>query len=269
MTGAFSLPSPLGVVAPLGGPHFESIADVFLFDEVSSTNDVGKALVERMLADESDLLPTAVVALRQSEGRGRAGRTWRSFGTTSLAVTLIRPWPEGPERVRVPLVIGIHLARGLSALHGLDVRLKWPNDLLVGRAKLGGILVEARAHDGAGYAVIGVGLNVTTSSTALDAAGLHGATSLLLAGAPASRLQGDQPIRDVLSILDGALASPPPDLAQSFRAVSAHAEGDTLTVSEGGRSVSGAFFGVTADGFLRLRTAEGVETLVSGDVTVF
>ena len=66
--------SPLGPLAPLGGRRYGRIANVILLEEVSSTNDVARALVEKMVEEDTDLLPTCVVARRQTAGRGRAGR---------------------------------------------------------------------------------------------------------------------------------------------------------------------------------------------------
>lgn len=256
--------------APLAGRHFEHIENVVLCDELPSTNDVAKELVERMLGDDSDLPVTAVVTRRQTAGRGRGGRGWVSLGEGAVAVSLVVPWPEGPERVRVPVAAGIALAEGLSRKFGIDVRLKWPNDLVVGKRKLGGILVEARAAaDGVGYAVIGVGLNAAADQETLDAARLPGATSLALEGVLPADVAGDSALVSVLEILDAAIASPVEDIPAGFERVSAHAVGDRLSVRDGERFSEGRYRGVTADGRLRLEIGGGVETLVSGEIVEF
>ena len=191
-----------GVTDPLEGRSFSHIENVIYLPSTPSTNDVAKTIVEKMLAESEDIRPTIIVAGEQTAGHGRMGRSWTSL-PGALAVSVIVPWPEGPERVRLPVRAGIALARGLSRAFALDVRLKWPNDLLVNRRKLGGILVEARANDeGEGWAVVGVGLNVRGTRKDLDARGLRDATSLEDAGVAAARLAGVAPLSALLDILD-------------------------------------------------------------------
>src|SRR5687767_1916135 len=100
--------------------------------------------------------PVLVAAEEQTAGRGRRGRRWHSAPgagiTFSLSRKINRPTRELPA---LSLVAGVAAARALRAL-GADVQVKWPNDLVVGGAKLGGILVETRSS---GHAVIGVGIN--------------------------------------------------------------------------------------------------------------
>lgn len=273
MSGGRPLPpagSVLGRIVPLGGKRFARLHNLVLVEETPSTNDLAKVIVERMLAESEEILLTVVVAAGQTAGRGRAGRAWVSL-PGALALSAIVPWPEGPGRVRVPIETGILLARGLSAAFGIDVRLKWPNDLLVGRRKVGGLLVEARANDeGEGWAVVGLGLNVRGTRAELDARGLPDATSLEECGVAPTLLQGDEPLESVLAILDDGAGQPCIDaLPEAFSAVSAHAPGDALVVSDGDRTVSGAFGGLTPEGFLRLATGKGEETLLSGDVVLF
>jgi BirA family biotin operon repressor/biotin-[acetyl-CoA-carboxylase] ligase len=262
--------SPLGTLAPLGGRRFARVHNLVFVATTPSTNDLGKAIVERMLAESEEIRLTVIVAGEQTAGRGRAGRPWTPL-PGALALSAIVPWPEGPGRVRLPVETGILLARGLSAAFGIDVKLKWPNDLLVERKKLGGLLVEARSNDeGEGWAVVGLGLNVRGTRAGLDAHSLRDAASLEACGVAPTLLEGDGPLESVLSILDegiGECAEGP--LPEAFAAVSAHAPGDLLTVADGARTHKGAFVGVTPEGFLRLATEGGDETLVSGDVVLF
>jgi BirA family biotin operon repressor/biotin-[acetyl-CoA-carboxylase] ligase len=262
--------SPLGSRAPFGGRRYPYLSNLLAFEALPSTNDMGKELAERLLADGTELRPTVIVARRQTAGRGRSGRAWTDLGETGLSLSLLLPWPEGPERVRLPVTLGVLLADGLSKRFGLDVRLKWPNDLVVGGKKLGGILVEARAgDDGEGYAIAGLGLNVRATRAELDAAGLPSATSLVVEGVAPERCGPEAVLETVLSILDAGLAAPWPDLPAAFAAVSAHRPGERLTIVDGGRETTGIFLGLTADGFLRLGAEGGEETVLSGDVAAF
>lgn len=256
--------------SPLEGRSFRHIENVIYLPATASTNDVAKAIVEKMLAESEEVRPTIIVAGEQTAGHGRLARSWVSL-PGSLAVSVIVPWPAGPERIHLPLHAGIALARGLSAAFGLDVRLKWPNDLLVNRKKLGGVLVEARANDeGEGWAIVGVGLNVKGKRHELDAHDLREATSLEEAGVPAGQIAGVLPLSVLLDILDVPMDEPRTEpLPEAFLSVSAHAPGDALSVQNGGRTVSGVFRGVNADGALLLGTGQGEETVISGDVVLF
>jgi len=262
--------SPLGSLAPIGGRRFGRIANLLLVREAPSTNDVARALVERMVAEETELLPTCIATRRQTAGKGRAGRTWTSAGEGAVAVSLVAPWPEGPGRIRVPVAAGIALARSLSRAFGLGLRLKWPNDLLAGGRKVAGILVEGRSlAEGEGYVVVGVGLNVKATRAELDALDLPGATSLALEGAEPASLEGDAPLVAVLAALDGMLGEEGTDLPSAFAGVTVHRPGDALEVRDGEKVVRGRYAGLAPDGLLRLETDDGVTELVSGDVTSF
>jgi len=262
--------SPLGPIVPLGGRRFERIANVLLLGEAASTNDVARALVERMVAEETDILPTCIVAGRQTAGKGRSGRTWVTAGEGAIAASLVAPWPEGPERIHVPVAAGISLARSLSRAFGVELRLKWPNDLLAGGRKVAGILVEGRTlPDGAGYVIVGLGLNVRASWSDLDALDLPAATSLALEGAAPAALEGDAPLLAVLSAFDAFLGEEASDLPGSFAEVTVHRPGDLIEVRDGESVVRGRYVGLSKDGLLRLETETGVTELISGDVTSF
>ncbi len=262
--------SPLGSLAPLGGRRFARIHNLILVATTPSTNDLGRIIVERMLAESEDIRLTVIVAGEQTAGRGRAGRAWAGL-PGALALSALVPWPEGPGRVRLPIETGILLAKGLSEAFGLDVRLKWPNDLLVARKKIGGLLVEARSNeDGEGWAVVGIGLNVLGTRADLEARGLPDAASLEACGVAPTLREGDGALEAVLAVLDEGVGEPCTDpLPEAFASVSAHAPGDLLTVADGDRTHKGAFAGLTSEGFLRLATEAGDETLVSGDVVLF
>jgi BirA family biotin operon repressor/biotin-[acetyl-CoA-carboxylase] ligase len=128
-------------------------------DQVSSTNDVVRRAGDRGMAGR-----LAVFAELQTAGRGRSGRAWEvPAGLGLTGSTLWRP-PVAADRVgTLAQVAGVAALRALAA-QGVAARLKWPNDVLLGDAKCGGILIEsAFAGDTVAYAVVGIGLNVLQS----------------------------------------------------------------------------------------------------------
>lgn len=117
--------------------------------------------VVHQLAADGAAAGTVVVAREQSGGRGSRGRSWASPAGGLWMSLLSRPRDE-PALELLSLRVGLELAVALEALlPGLQVGLKWPNDLLLGDRKLGGVLCEARWQAGLpSWVVIGIGLNV-------------------------------------------------------------------------------------------------------------
>lgn len=134
---------------------------------VGSTNDeVAK------LALEGAPSGTMLLADRQTQGRGRLGRNWQSFSGNLHASILLRPACSMRAASQLSLLAGVALCDVLAA-HGPDdlaLRLKWPNDVLIGGAKVAGILLESAAgKDGlVDHVIIGLGMNVTRTPDGLD-----------------------------------------------------------------------------------------------------
>ncbi len=111
------------------------------------------------LARAGALEGTVVVADRQTGGRGRQGRTWDSPAGNLYVSALLRPTPATLSSL-LPLAAGVAVAEGLESL-GLGAQLKWPNDLLIGERKVGGILAESSATGSeVDWVVLGIGVNV-------------------------------------------------------------------------------------------------------------
>jgi BirA family biotin operon repressor/biotin-[acetyl-CoA-carboxylase] ligase len=146
---------------------------VVFFSTVGSTNDIAAALAEHDAAEG-----TVVIADAQTAGRGRRGRTWFSPPGSGLYVSIVlMPGRAAVAPLRatalLTLTAGLALAEAVAAATGLAPDIKWPNDLLVRRRKLAGILAEATATSRASSAdaaperlrvVLGFGINVRQSA---------------------------------------------------------------------------------------------------------
>lgn len=145
-------------------------------DRVGSTNDVVRRAGELGLTAR-----LAVFAELQTAGRGRAGRSWQSpAGLGLTGSTLWQPPVSGERAGTLAQVAGIAAVRALGAV-GVGARLKWPNDVLIGEAKCGGILIEiAFEGDRVAVAVVGIGLNVLQRADDLPSTP-YPATSIQLA----------------------------------------------------------------------------------------
>jgi BirA family biotin operon repressor/biotin-[acetyl-CoA-carboxylase] ligase len=160
--------------------------EIVEYDEVTSTLDVA-----HQLAGEGAESGTIVVANSQTAGRGRMGRTWRSAPGAGLWLTLIERPRDATALDVLSLRAGLALAPALDAFAGAPVGLKWPNDLYLRDAKLGGILIEARWRDGRPeWVAIGVGINLRAPADESRAIGLTpGVTRDALLAAIASPLR--------------------------------------------------------------------------------
>ena len=240
------------------------LPDIEVFEEVGSTNDLAR---ERALAGASH--GAAVRARVQRAGRGQQGHRWASpQGGLYLSVVL---WPE----VDPTLLSGISAACGIGVVRALDeagaegLRLKWPNDIVRGCAKLGGILVEAGQADGRAFAVCGVGINIQTPQVMGGSPGALAATGLaacLPAGAEAptpAELAGPVRARIVEAVDEWAGASqgasaPLLGISGAYHGVLAfQGEPVELITKDGSSTLCGTFLGVDGYGRARVQLGDG------------
>ncbi len=241
----------------------------FAIEWVECCDSTNTRLVDAAPADDGRV--HVLVADRQSAGRGRRGRQWLSWEGASLTFSLLwRFAPGAPAPAGLSLAAGLALARALEQLGVEGVQLKWPNDVLVHGDKLAGILVELLPVRGRPpAAVIGIGLNLRLPADAAipDQAGVAD-----LAGA----LDGAVPSRPTLlaailgefhRLFETYAAAGFPALRGAWEQRNAFAE---LPVAIRGESATlyGTCAGVDDDGALLLRTDEGVQRVLAGDVSL-
>jgi BirA family biotin operon repressor/biotin-[acetyl-CoA-carboxylase] ligase len=131
--------------------------NIICLKETDSTNTRAKELAAQGAPEG-----TLVIAEKQTKGRGRRGRNWFSPPGGGIYFSLIlRPAMPPGETPRITLMTAVVLAETLISLVKLNLRIKWPNDILVNRKKLAGILTEISADmDAVNYIIVGLGLNV-------------------------------------------------------------------------------------------------------------
>jgi BirA family biotin operon repressor/biotin-[acetyl-CoA-carboxylase] ligase len=209
-----------------------------------------------------------LAADEQSAGRGRRGRRWHSppgCGLLfSLGLPLARP---ARELAGLSIVAGVAAVRALRALGAAGVALKWPNDLLLDGAKLGGILVETRARGTGSAAVVGIGVN-HRRAPGLAARLRRGVAALedCLAPLPERNAVIGLLAREVLAALGDFEAAGLEPFRRGWEALHAYA-GKALRVRlADGRVLAGVADGLAADGALQLRTPRGLRTVRDGRV---
>ncbi|MEM9725747.1 MAG: biotin--[acetyl-CoA-carboxylase] ligase [Pseudomonadota bacterium] len=217
-----------------------------------------------------------VLADRQTQGRGRRGRSWLAPEGALTTTLLLRPLARRPELgpaavATLSFIAALSLRDALIALGvGADIALKWPNDVLVGGGKIAGILLESEGAGGPPaktHLAVGIGVNLAAAPEAAD----------LEPGAVAPTCVADHGVEATpeaaLALLSDAFA-PRYERWLSDGFVGQRAEwlaaaagrGKTLEAKLGARTITGVFDDVDLDGALVLRTRSGVEKVLAADV---
>jgi BirA family transcriptional regulator, biotin operon repressor / biotin---[acetyl-CoA-carboxylase] ligase len=237
------------------------VTDVHWVASTPSTMD----LVQTLAGSTRDGL--VVVADEQTAGRGRRGRIWASPPGAGLYFSILSR-PPAQAIGLLTLAAGVGVTDGVLASTGLHTELKWPNDVLVGRRKLAGILAEGIGLGTPDQAVVlGVGLNVSAAAYPPDVA--TRATSL------ETELGRDIDRGEVLAQTLVATArwyralleARYDEVLQAWRAAAPSAIGTTVTWTTPQGSQTGVTAGIDESGALLVRTPHGTERLIAGEVT--
>lgn len=243
---------------------------------VESTGSTNSDLLGRASSAPSG---TVLAAERQTAGRGRRGRQWVAPPSGSLAFSVLWKFQRGAAALSgLSLAVGLAVAQALDQCGARSLGLKWPNDLLVGDSagwrKAGGILVELAvepalpgATHGMAAAVIGIGLNVDLGSA--DHLIDQPVSDLRRAGGTTDR-------NALIAAILGQLGAVLPGFAEhGFGPFAAqwmrrHVwQGQAVSLcTDDAPSKTGVAAGVDDDGALLLETPDGVERIVSGDVSL-
>lgn len=233
-------------------------------DAIGSTNDVARRAGERDLPER-----LAVFAELQTAGRGRQGRRWEApSGRGLTGSTLWRPRVSAERLGTLAQVAGVAAVRALAAC-GVEATLKWPNDVMLGGAKCGGILIEgAFEASQVSYAVVGIGLNVLQRAEELPPTPYPATSVLLAAGRAVERSALAAELLAALSVAYDRWHVEPAELFRSWRAALGTL-GHAVVVSAPGREVRGVARDVEPDGALLVERTDGsIERFVSGEVSV-
>jgi BirA family biotin operon repressor/biotin-[acetyl-CoA-carboxylase] ligase len=241
---------------------------LIVLDEIDSTNDEAA----RQLA-AARVVPFAILARRQTRGRGRFGRTWHSESPTNLYASFaFRPQVQ-PERMQTfTLWMGLNICELLTNFAGVSPGIKWPNDILFHGRKAGGMLTEARVDaDQIRDLVFGLGLNVNSPAGGWPAELARRAISLAEITGQAldlNRLAAALIGRVLLAyetFAEGEHTKTFADLWHRYDLL----RGKPVTLLEGGRRHHGVVSGVDDEGALLLRDERGkVHRFRAGEVTM-
>lgn len=239
--------------------------NLIVLDSVNSTNDYLKKL-----GNEGCENGTVVAAREQTRGKGRLGRTWQSKKDDGIAFSvLLRPNVAPSEVSAITPLAGLAVCKAIREYTKLDCVIKWPNDIIVGRKKLVGILTEMSAEfDAVEYVITGIGINVDHTSFPEEIA--FKATSLLLE--TGRHIDKNEFLACVLEHLENEFVKNNLELTPT--ALSEYTDlcatvGRSVTFQRGTRRISGMAVGVSEHGELKVMMSDGTISLVnSGEVTV-
>jgi BirA family transcriptional regulator, biotin operon repressor / biotin---[acetyl-CoA-carboxylase] ligase len=214
------------------------------------------------------------IAEFQSAGRGRRGRSWTAPYGGGLCLSLSWQFPESPRQIgALSLATGVGVLRALSEQGVGGIGLKWPNDILCGGRKLGGILIELRAETaGPAYVVLGIGLNFRLSKQARRAIQASGVAAVDLAeiGALATtsrNMLAAAIVNRLLEVLAEFQQQGFRTFMNEWRDADALA-GEPIRVLLGEQTQQGIARGIDEDGALMLETPTGLLRFVSGEISV-
>jgi BirA family biotin operon repressor/biotin-[acetyl-CoA-carboxylase] ligase len=241
---------------------------VTLLESVDSTMKEAHRLLAQGLR-----APMVVLAKEQTAGKGRQGRTWHSPDAGSIYSSFtFRPDCFAPQLQLLPLWIGVSLAQWLKDDFGILIGLKWPNDLMWQKRKLGGILVETcleglHVKD----CVVGIGLNVNANPSDWPEPFRDKMASLsLIKGeafdfAPLTSLFLKNVFNAYERFMDGQYVGEFEEKWAEFDAL----KGQQVTIQHQGIPLHGEAKGIDERGYLSIKLESGEEVLLhSGDVTI-
>lgn len=237
---------------------------IYTFQRIDSTNNCAKTMAS-VGAREG----TIFIAEEQYEGRGRLGRAWFANPNENLTFSLLLRPKVSPEALNLlPLYVAVATAQAIEKGTGLRVECKWPNDLLINKKKVAGILIETSLQNNfVEYVVIGLGVNVNQTQFPQDL--MQKATSLRLA--LNRQIDRIQLFKDIITSLETHYTH---SASTNFRSVipfwtqRAPMLNRPILISQAGNVISGIVKGLSNDGGLILQTNGGEKTYFAGDVTI-
>ena len=236
------------------------------FETIDSTNTQAC-----QMAQEGAPHGTALVAKQQTGGRGRLGRSFHSPAGSGLYFSMIlRPKTTPAQLMHLTCAAAVAVCRAIEETAGISPAIKWTNDLVWGKKKLGGILTELGFEgQNLSYAVVGIGLNCTQKEADFPPELQHMATSLASAAGKEINISAleEALYRHLLEIADQLLTHKPRIMA-AYKA-SCMTIGQQVRVVGGDTDRQGKALDVDADGGLVVQFADGqIQTVASGEVSI-
>lgn len=260
---AVTLLDEKAILKAIGEKH--STIRLEVHDHLASTNSY---LMQNMHAHTHG---SCVVANLQTQGRGRRGRSWEAGLGASLTFSLLWRFQCGASGLSgLSLAVGIALIRSLHALGVKDAQLKWPNDVLIKREKLAGILIELQGDmEGPSTAVIGIGINLNLPNTMKQQID-QPVTDL--ASVTTTRIDPNELLaallKDLTVVLNTFEQSGFASLSEEWTHYHAYHHQTVRIIMPDGKECSGVVQSIAEDGSLLVKTDAGLQRFISGEISL-
>ncbi len=240
----------------LGG-HVENLV---LFDVTDSTHALARRIIAEMDDESQKLGATLILADSQERGEGRGGRAWAS-PEGGLYASWLRSGVKAETIAQLPMLAAAAAATAITRVGVADLRIKWPNDILVNGRKIAGILVFAR-HGGVSWVTVGLGVNLM-QAPALGEGALPSTSVAEVLGDGDIEVWRHEIVCTFIDALNRLMENPDSALAD-WRQMLLQQPGDALDVRlASGEVISGTLQGLTDEGFLKI-SENGKERVVTG-----
>lgn len=242
------------------------LAQVHYYEELPSTNDLGK----RLVADEPRL-PALIYARSQTSGRGRNGKTWRS-NEDSMTFSFLVDLNEisaGRSFVRSHFALswGMAIANALNNLTQSAnlFQVKWPNDVMASNRKVAGILIESIASHPS-RAIVGIGINVAGDSKQLSVEGPDSARPVSIYEATGMSLSKVDILASLWKAFTKICNFDEKEWTDNFLGID-FLKSKSLSVQQGKKQYQGKYLGLGCNAEMRIQSDEGEVEINSGTVT--
>ena len=206
---------------------------------------------------------TIIITDDQRKGKGRRGSDWSSSPTKGLTFSfLLKPNLKISQLGLLPLLTGVSVAKGINAFTLLEIGLKWPNDIMVGGMKTGGILIESKSTADGIIIVIGVGENINEEKFDFPEKLQASATSILMSGGKTT--QREPLLAAIMNQFEELYQGGFETIPQLWQDYCIHLN-ESVTFHEGGNTYSGVFEGITESGQALIQI-EGKTSIFSAGV---
>jgi len=244
------------------------IPDFIYLEELRSCISTNNHILENLKA-LSSRTPVLVSADLQTGGKGREGRKWAPVGKGGIYISFLLNIGNRESLQFLPLSAATAVAESVFRTTGINVQLKWPNDIELSGRKAGGILIENKIHKDTIRAVVGIGLNVNVGKEQLTGEIADTATSLSIAAGQKFNM-GELILRicEYLLYFQGKTEKGEyPPLLKKYLFHLKHYRGDRVRFRHSGKMITGTFLRISEKGGLVLEQDGGrEETFFSGEI---
>ncbi|MCK5003581.1 MAG: biotin--[acetyl-CoA-carboxylase] ligase [Candidatus Aminicenantes bacterium] len=243
-------------------PDFINMKDL---PTCKSTNEFINENLDSLSGD----IPLLVSADIQTEGKGRDGRKWIPVGEGGIYISYLLSVNNRENLGLLSLAAGTAVAEAVAEITGLNVQLKWPNDIELSGLKAGGVLIENKLFNKSMFAVIGIGLNVNVGQQQIREDILKTATSLsIISGRKMNIGELILRISEYLLYFTGIMENGLyENILDRYLFYLKHKQGDKISFHYSGKTIKGEFKKINDKGALVLELKDGKEeTFFSGEI---